>query len=225
MAEHPLDNPIWNSLVSAHAREAIGGDHARRYAPDVAPFAAVDSPTEEAERQLREIVQVGERICVLGVAPSFLTAWNIVKETDIVQYIWEGDRGGASDEEIVRLTREDYLAMLELTGLVYPAYFRAGTADLGDYFGIKKDGRLGAMAGTRMAMIGFREVSAVCTHPDFRGRGYARRLMDHLISHIEAGGNTPFLHTEEENEAARSLYDSMGFTLRRLIPFWVIERP
>ncbi len=114
--------------------------------------------------------------------------------------------------------------MLELTALVYPAYFRQGTAELGDYFGILEDGELCAMAGIRMAFDGHQEISAVCTHPNHRGQGYASRLTSHVVRHIESQGDVAFLHTELDNAAARRIYDRLGFSVRATLPFIILQR-
>src|SRR5262249_17048806 len=126
--------------------------------------------------------------------------------------------------EIVRLSDADTPAMLALTALVYPAFFRARTAELGAYFGIYQDGKLAAMAGERMHLTGYEEISAVCTHPDFLGRGYARRLVGSLVNGILERGDTPFLHVEGDNERAKSLYERLGFSVRCSIPLWFIRR-
>lgn len=222
---HPLDNPIWNSLSTDHADRALATSRALRYPPEVAPFMAVESASSEAESDLCQMVNPGEQTCILSVFPRFSSGWQLVKQIGIVQMIWESQAATeVSDLEIVLLGEMHLPAMLELTALVYPAYFRAETAKLGAYFGILDQGRLIAMAGIRMSMPGFQEISGVCTHPNYRSRGYARRLMLHLVSRISEAGNTPFLHTEEENHGARAVYDHMGFTLRRTLPFQVVDR-
>lgn len=114
--------------------------------------------------------------------------------------------------------------MLELTALVYPSYFRAGTARLGDYFGVIKNGQLCAMAGIRMNFDGHQEISAVCTHPDSRGKGLASLLSLHLVHRITKSGDVAFLHTESDNSAAQSVYERLGFTLRKKLPFMVVDR-
>jgi len=113
--------------------------------------------------------------------------------------------------------------VLDLTALVYPHYFREETAKLGDYFGIFDGETLCSMAGIRFAMNGYQEISAICTHPDYRGRGYAARLTHHLIHKITNEGDTPFLHTESDNPA-KAMYEKLGFELHQELPFKVFER-
>ena len=222
MDPHGLDNPIWASLTSRHSDLAIGGSFARRYPPEVAPFAALSEPSQKAEQALLDITTPGETVCFLRTRPQ-ADCWTVKNYISIVQFVWA--RGEPGDEPgTEQLTSKDLDAMLELTALVYPAYFRAGTAGLGIYFGIKDGERLCSMAGIRMAMDGYQEISAVCTHPDYRQRGYAARLIRRLVRHIQDLGETPFLHTEAENLSARAMYEKLGFRVRTEIPFWVMER-
>lgn len=222
MDPHGLDNPIWASLTSRHADLAIGGCFARRYPPEVAPFAALSEPSQKAEQALLDITSLGETVCLLRHAPR-AECWTVKNHISIVQFVWAGREPG-DEAGTEPLGSKDLDAMLELTALVYPAYFREGTAQLGTYYGIKDGGRLCSMAGIRMAMDGYQEISAVCTHPDYRQRGYAARLIRRLVRHIQALGETPFLHTEAENEGARAMYEKLGFRVRTEIPFWVMER-
>ena len=97
--------------------------------------------------------------------------------------------------------------------------------ELGRYFGIYQDGRLAAMIGERLATDAYQEMSAICTHPDFNGRGYARRLTALLTNDVLARGRTPFLHVSHANRRAKHLYEQLGYSLRRDIGFWSLRRP
>lgn len=221
----PLNNPIWNALSSRHSAYAVGGNAAKRYPVAVAPFVAIESDSEAARVGLAEIVSPGETFVMLAVIPPPSDEWKIVKSAEAYQYVWNENVGPYEpDPEIVPLTEAHLGAMLELTALVYPAYFREGTAKLGQYFGVLKEGRLCAMAGIRMAMEGFQEISAVCTHPESRGQGYASRLTWHVVDHIVRMGDTPFLHTESYNVAAQSVYTKLGFTRRAILSLNLMER-
>ncbi|MEI9852841.1 MAG: GNAT family N-acetyltransferase [Sphingomonas sp.] len=114
--------------------------------------------------------------------------------------------------------------MLALATLTEPGPFHAHTHSLGDFVGIRVGGRLAAMAGERMKLPGFTEVSAVCTHPDFRGRGYAGALMRVVIGGILARGETPILHSYATNRHAIALYESLGFRTRAELVFTVLAR-
>lgn len=221
----PLDNPIWQALSSKHAHVALGEGPVLRYISEVAPFLGLSESTEETTSAMNQLVQSGEKVGVLNVHPTSWEGWSTVKSFDIAQYVWEKPAGSIDPErEAVALGPEHLDQMLALTALVYPAYFRKGTAELGDYFGFIEDGHLCAMAGIRFAFPGYQEISAVCTHPDHRGKGYASRLSRHLVHHIESQGNIPFLHTESDNLTAQSVYERLGFTLRKMLPFRVMER-
>ncbi len=220
----PLDNPIWFALNSAHREFSVGNEVARRYLSSYAPFIAVGDDSALSGQAVLELVNPGERVGILGVMPEMTAGWSVVKEIDLYQYEWLHNFEELWDKEAVALGKEDISAMLELTQLVYPSYFREETALLGQYFGIYDGERLCGMAGVRMTMDGFREISAVCTHPDYRGRGIASRLSKHLISFIQQQGDVAFLHTEFDNVAAQAVYERLGMTKRRVIPFRVVDR-
>ncbi|MES1228192.1 MAG: GNAT family N-acetyltransferase [Armatimonadota bacterium] len=226
MHSHPLlDRPIWNALVTRQEPCAVIARLARRYRPEAAPFAAVENLTSEAEADLCSIVQPGESVGLLAETPEFSSQWEVQKRVQICQMVCENPLPQTGQEPPMRrLTEEDIPAMLQLTELVYPAYFRPGTARLGAYFGIFAGDQLCAMAGERMGMTGYQEISAVCTHPDFLGRGYAGSLVCHLTRLIAERGDVPFLHADEDNLRAISLYERIGFEHRRLIPFCVVKR-
>jgi predicted GNAT family acetyltransferase len=114
--------------------------------------------------------------------------------------------------------------MMALVEMAQPGPFAAGTYRLGTYLGIRVDGRLAAMAGERMRLDGYTEISAVCTHPDFRGRGYPSELIGALSNAILDRGELPFLHVFDDNLAASALYRKLGFTLRETIELTVLHR-
>lgn len=220
-----LDNPLWNSLITRHFVYAIGSGLARRYPSEIAPFAGIGSPSPQADKALLDLFASGEHVGMVGVHPRTFEGWEVAKSFDLAQFVFEGSAApGEDDRDIVKLGPDDLEKMLELTALVYPAYFRKGTAQLGDYFGISVNGRLTAMAGTRMSLDGYQEISAVCTHPDHRGEGRASQLLAHLVQHILNQGDTPFLHTEADNVAAQGIYRRAGFSVRKMLPFIVLRR-
>lgn len=125
---------------------------------------------------------------------------------------------------VVRLTEIDAQDMVALAVITQPGPFRDRTYTLGTYLGIRIGGQLVAMAGQRMHLPGYREISAVCTHPDHQGRGYARLLVAHLVNAIREEGLTSFLHLQEANTRAHALYAGMGFVERARLPLIVVER-
>jgi predicted GNAT family acetyltransferase len=125
--------------------------------------------------------------------------------------------------EIVPLTEDDAPEMLALATLTRPGPFARRTHQLGDFVGVKADGRLIAMAGERLRMPGMTEVSGVCTHPEHRGRGYAAGLMRHVAGKILARGEVPFLHAYASNTGAIGLYETLGYRVRREVLVTVLE--
>jgi ribosomal protein S18 acetylase RimI-like enzyme len=226
MQQDTLNNPIWSALTSAQSHFAIGGPHAKRYPAEVAPFMAVTEPSDVAARALAELVPPGEVVNIISVTPELRDGWELLATGNIVQMIWRADAPIPAEDSdgIVELGDADRADMLALTALVFPGYFRPRTPEMGAYFGIRQNGRFAAMSGERMKVHGFEEISAVCTHPDFTGRGYAARLVNHVARKMLLRGITPFLHVNETNRRARDLYERVGFEDRRLIPLWLMKR-
>ncbi len=213
---HSLDRPVWSCLNTCHASLSEGNALARRFARDVNLFASAcdDSPTAVAA--LAALVGPGESIYLLQV-PDIIIPPGLValREARGVQMIatrttpFEGARG-----DIQALGDADAPEMLALAELTEPGPFLARTHSMGAFLGIRIGGRLVAMAGERMRFPGYTEVSGVCTHPEFRGRGLARRLSAAVAARIVARGDQPFLHAWMSNQPAISLYEGLGFRLR-----------
>jgi len=222
---HPLDNPMWQALGTRQRAFATGHGNACRYAPQVAPFAAVRDPGVRADGDLAAIVAVGECVTVVGVAPALSPAWRVLDRGVVIQMWFPGGPPPVpADARWEELGASDTPAMLALTALVYPEYFRERTSELGRYIGIREGGRLAAMAGERLATDSGIEISAVCTHPDFTGRGHAALLLAILARDISARGTLPFLHVGEHNGRAIALYQRMGFRERARLGLWKLRR-
>jgi predicted GNAT family acetyltransferase len=119
------------------------------------------------------------------------------------------------DAEIVPLGPADVPAMMALTELTKPGPFALRTHELGTFLGIRVGGELVAMTGERMKPGKFVEMTAVCVHPDYRGRGYAQALLAAVARQIEARGEIPFLHVFSSNSSAIALYRRQGMRIRR----------
>ena len=224
MAAHPLDNPIWTSLHTRHAGVARVSANVVRYPEDIAPFVAVANDKADAAAGLVTLVPDGDTAFGLGPLPPLGREWRLKDGIMLSRMMCERELPVEDGPDILPLGDEHRDDVLALTALVYPHYFRRRTMALGRYLGIYQDGRLAAMAGERMATPGFQEISAVCTHPDFVGRGYARRLMAWLGNDILAGGRIPFLHVSYQNERAKRMYDAMGYRERITIEHWSLRR-
>jgi predicted GNAT family acetyltransferase len=221
-----LDRPVWAALTTAHVGLSVGGALARRYAPDVNLFAAARDDSAAALTALTELVQPGERVYLADVpdvaVPSGLV---LVKAAKGVQMIATRSIRAVEEDDIVQLSDADAPEMLALATLTEPGPFLARTHTMGTFRGIRLGGRLAAMAGERFRFPGHTEVSGVCTHPDFRGRGLARRLSAAVAARIESRGERPFLHAWKSNHVAIALYESLGFEIRAEVNIKVVERP
>lgn len=224
---HPLDNPMWTALTTRQRSFAMGSGRARRYLPQVAPFAAVADPQVDADTELAPIIDAGESIFVVGVAPRWSAPWRVLDTGRILQMLCPRPippPSAPAGTGPVTLGAADRAAMLGLTALVYPEFFRERTAELGRYIGIRDGAVLAAMAGERLEIDGHVEVSAVCTHPGYAGRGYAARLLAVLANDIFARGAVPFLHVSDHNQRAIDLYRRLGFVERAGLDLWKLRR-
>jgi len=214
----PLDKPIWNALTTAHQSMARVHGHARRYASDVSPMSALAEPSAEAFDDLRKLVEPGNPVGLFSMTPLEVPSpWEVTWSGQIDQMVWSKPGAAPPAVKMRRLTDADVPDMLALTAATEPGPFLPRTITMGRYYGVRSpDGRLAAMAGTRLKLDRFTEISAVCTHPEFRGRGYAHALVDHLANEIRSEGSTPFLHMRSDNPA-RSVYHKAGFVERSLV--------
>ncbi len=221
---HALENPIWHALADSQSHLAQCRGNVRRFPAEIAPFVAVPEPSASDPDDLRELVAPGETVDFVAVRPQLDDRWDVADCELIEQMHIDVAVPVPPGGDIVVLGDADAEAMLALTKLVYPGYFRPRTRELGRYFGIKIDGRLAAMAGERMQIGDYREISAVCTHPEQLGRGHAQRLVAHLVEAIRAKDQRPFLHVSAQNTRALALYRRLGVRTERGIGIWLAMR-
>jgi len=219
-----LDNPIWAALRSRHAASARGSSLALRYPSAMAPFAAVPSADSDADAALDTLIDGDETVYFLGCSPRVSQAWSLHAYAPLAQMICPEPLAPIDGPEAIELSDVHRADVMDLTALVYPHYFRADTMAMGRYFGIYENGRLAAMIGERMGTDRCQEISAICTHPDFNGRGYARRLLAMLTNATLERGRLPFLHVSHENVRAKGLYEQIGYRHRGDIGFWSLRR-
>lgn len=221
-----LDNPVWHALHSHHASLALGDALAKKYPPRTTPFAAFAEPSEAAYASLAVALDGQRRVGILLDEPGDPPAgWTVVTAMPITQMVWGGGALPPVTATIEQMTPADVPEMVALAELTKPGPMAERVLELGNYYGVREGSRLAAIAGERIHLTGYTEVSGVCTHPDFRGRGYAGQLVTLLVERITAGFETPFLHLKTNNESALRVYESLGFRRRRFINLLVTEPP
>jgi ribosomal protein S18 acetylase RimI-like enzyme len=221
----PLDNAVWHALTSTHRRFAEVSGRAGRYDPDVSVFAAVDEVDDDAWRDLASVVGPGGNAVLFRAAvPDAPAAWTRVGGGFGHQMVL-GRLAPVTIPTARALGPDDVGEMLALVELTQPGPFRVRTVELGAYVGVFDGTDLVAMAGERLRFPGFCEISAVCTHPDWRGRGLAAGLTALVAQGILARGEQPFLHHAADNDPARRVYEALGFEFRRDISIAVVGAP
>lgn len=211
-----LDRPIWSALTTSHRHLAEGGPRARRYPVDMTPFADMVDMSEASFAALADLMAPSQVAAFFTQVPVVIPAgFEVVLAKTGEQMIGSPADSPLRDAEIVRLGAADAPAMLALTALTKPGPFAARTHELGTFLGIRGGGELVAMAGERMKPGKFVEMTAVCVHPDYRGRGYAQALLAAVARQIEARGEIPFLHVFSDNSSAIALYRRQGMRIHQ----------
>ncbi|MES1156509.1 MAG: GNAT family N-acetyltransferase [Alphaproteobacteria bacterium] len=212
---HPLDHAVWSALTTRQAAFATGGALALTFPTDVSPLAAAHDGSDEAIDALAALIPEGGDLSLLEpTPPEPPPSVRVAKYAAGLQMVARSFTADGRDAPIETLGDADAAEMLALATLTKPGPFRTRTHKLGRFLGIRDGGRLVAMAGERLHAEGFREISAVCTHPDYRGRGYGAALMRAVGARMLADGDTPFLHSYADNAPAIALYRSLGFEVR-----------
>lgn len=221
-----LDNIVWHTLVGPHFPFTIGNHSVRRYAHGLPPIVAFRDIRHPDWHALGQLMNSGERMYCDGLAGSVPAGWRIDGEGLLIKMIWDGPVGMEHDlaPEAVRLHLHSAAAAVELASLTNPGPFTSRTLELGEYFGIFDEARLVAMAGSRRCAGGFSEITGVCTHPAFTGRGLARRLVAKLLQRQLLLGERPFLRVMSHSAAARQLYLRVGFRDYAQSVAWTLVR-
>jgi len=229
---HPLDNVIWSALTSQHSSIAQGDELARRYPVEIARFAAMRDTSATSFASLTRLPLIpGDQLALFTVdelvgelAPP--APFEIVLKKTLEQMAGPTTRGFVDrtlSSLIEPLGAADADEMMALVELTKPGPFALRTHELGRYIGIRDNGKLVAMAGERMRLDGYTEISAVCAHPDYRGRGYPYALIAALANAILERGDVPFLHVFSDNQSAIALYEKLGFTFRKTLQLTVLS--
>ena len=223
---HPLDRPVWSALTSRQAHLALGEkERFLRFPADIEPFGATRDNSSEQLAGLAELMPLDGHVALAEVAklpapPGFISMISAAIHQMTAPRIEPPD----DNLDVVSLSDADAPEMHALATLTQPGPFHARTHTLGGFVGVRENGRLIAMAGERLKAPGFTEISAVCTHPDARGRGLAAALMRRVAAGIVARGEELFLHVYPHNKSAIALYERLGFRHRADIQLNVLRR-
>jgi GNAT superfamily N-acetyltransferase len=222
-----LSNPYWSALCTKQAHYAIGGPLAKRFPADVVPFAGVTHSGHEALAALHALLAPSESVYVTSDVPLVFPELLQVLEFSGVQMIYPSKTMPAESTQTMRidpLTEEHIPEMLALKAIAFPGYFGPRAAGLGNFFGIRVEGALVAMAGERLMLPGMCEISAVCTHPGHLGKGYAAALIRHLLRAHATAGIRSFLQATAHNTRAIALYERLGFVKTRGLVWRKLQR-
>ena len=222
---NPLDRPVWNALTGRQAHLAVAGGAAVRIDPGYGLFAALRDASEDSLAALRATLQgADDFVGLVEIEPPVVAAgFAVLREAELVQMVWQGgDLPPITDDRIVLLAESDAAAMAEIAHATEPGPWGPATHRYGNFFGIRDGAQLAAMAGERLLLRGWAEVSGVCTWPEYRGRGYAEALMRRVMHGFQARGDRPFLHCYGHNTGAIRLYEKMGFVIRARLTLLVL---
>lgn len=221
-----LDRPIWHAFTTRQDALAERRGRALRLRGDYGIFASAADAEPESLADLAGLVPADAELAVIQADDHPPVPGVVMTSQPAICQMVAGELRvlPPPDFEIVDLGEHDAAAMLELATLTRPGPFSSRTHQMGAFIGVRAEGRLVAMAGERMRLAGHTEVSAVCTHPDHRGRGYAAQLMGMVAGRIRARSETPFLHVYAHNTGAIALYEHLGYRTRRQMRMWLLSR-
>lgn len=224
--KHLLDNPAWNALITGDKHLAFGTDKAKYYSPEVSPFVGIAEHNPENFAALFEVIPYPNAVGFFTDQPELNPyPWHIKTRIDGFQMEYQLPLNNQPDVKNIRILEDQHIPeMLALTELTKPGPFLSRTLDFGNYEGIFEDTKLIAMAGQRFHAGPNTEISVVCTHPNFTCKGYGRKLILSQIYQIQARGGNAFLHVREDNTRAIQLYQAMGFTIRKPMFIYILEK-
>jgi predicted GNAT family acetyltransferase len=218
-------NPVWHALHTRHREFAVEAGEACRYPADVAPFAAVGNESASAMRDLASLLTPEEAVWIFAEEYAAVEELDRLETLKCLQMVLpEEVKPPEREMDLVPLSAEDGPAMVALTDVAFPGFFRSRTYAMGSYFGVRVGGALIAMGGERLMLDGYPEVSGVCTHPDYRGKGYAANLIWEVVRKHRGDGDVSWLHVAAANRKAIELYLRMGFVTSREVTLHRVSR-
>ena len=222
---HQLENYSWNSLNNSQIKLTIGTDTARRYAAGGSNILAFESLMTPDFDAIRPFCQIGAPFYCAGLTNSLTDEWKLLMEGEMLLMVFEGEPPSPKqDLNIVTLGEKDVPQILALTDLVSPGPFGPRTCEVGEYIGIFDGDKLISIAGERFWAPPFREISAVCTHPDYQRRGLAKSLIIELLNRQSQRREVSTLHVISNNHTALDLYSKLGFTTYKAMSVRLVER-
>jgi len=221
---YKLDNPAWFSLMETHQPFAIGSVELKRYQPHIVSFTAFHSEKRNILNELDSLIELNESFFLIGKFNGLPKNYAVETILPCAQMLCNKPISLKTTATIETLSEKDDDEIISLINKTMPGYYLRGTRLMGDYFGIRVNGELVAITGERMRMDGLTEISAVVTHPEHTGRGYAQQLVAHTSNKNFDSGIMPYLHTGATNERAIKIYELLGYTTRRIIEFTRIKR-
>lgn len=225
MQDNPLDNQIWHALTGRQAEHGIGCGEVRLFRPEIAPAAGIARVTPENLSALAAMLPLGSTVILHSVEPLTPPAeLEVVDTHPLLQMVANRLTPVEPSVEVKELSPADIPAMKRLVDIAQPGPMLPGAFVLGRFFGIAEGDDLAAIAGDRLRPPGFGELCTVCSHPDVRGRGYAKIVVSAIAEAIVARGDTPYLMVVPDNAAAVGLYSRLGFEPRRVLHFNALRR-
>jgi len=224
---HPLDNPSWTALTTHQADVALGSELARRFPPDMAVHGGMAAVTAEAFASLSHMAQEPVGL-FFNKLPQLPAGWTITRQLRMIQMLHEHEETPvislAPSAGIVELGTDDLQEMMGVYEVTRPGRTMARRIQqLGLFLGVRSQGKLAAMAGMRLHLPGYREITTVATHPGHLSRGYATALVAELVRRIRAVGEQPFLHVRDDNVRAIQIYERLGFRERTRFDYVAIR--
>jgi ribosomal protein S18 acetylase RimI-like enzyme len=221
-----LDNPVYNALCTGDAAFANGTDQVKFFNEEVSPFAGFADGYQNGFTELHQLLPAGRKILFASRDKiSEPEGWKLAVKIEGLQFLFDpSQRVETPSIKPVPLDKSHAGEMVKLAALTKPGPFNSRTIEFGEYYGIFEKGRLASMTGQRLHVEKFTEISAVCTHPDFLGKGYAAALMQHQLKIICDNGEVPFLHVRADNERAIALYERLGFKGNGGMNFYFMKR-